>query len=111
MERSTWTDNRLDDRFDHVDRELSLLRTEMREGFSGVRRDQWGKRRDQRGRGEINGVRGEINGVRGEINGVRGEINGVRGEINDLRLVIIRGNWTVMAGLIGVIAAILARGA
>jgi hypothetical protein len=69
VERSTWTDNRLDDRFDHVDRELSLLRTEMREGFSGV-----------------------------------------RGEINDLRLVIIRGNWTVMAGLIGVIAAILARG-
>ena len=98
MERSTWTDNRLDDRFDHVDRELSLLRSEMREGFSGVR-------------GEINGVRGEINGVRGETNGVRGEINGVRGEINDLRLVIIRGNWTVMAGLIGVIAAILARGA
>jgi hypothetical protein len=98
VERSTWTDNRLDDRFDHVDRELSLLRSEMREGFSGVR-------------GEINGVRGEINGVRGEINGVRGEINGVRGEINDLRLVIIRGNWTVMAGLIGVIAAILARGA
>jgi hypothetical protein len=70
VERSTWTDNRLDDRFDHVDRELSLLRSEMREGFSGV-----------------------------------------RGEINDLRLVIIRGNWTVMAGLIGVIAAILARGA
>ena len=69
MERSTWTDDRLDDRFDHVDRELSLLRSEMREGFSGV-----------------------------------------RGEINDLRLVIIRGNWTVMAGLIGVIAAILARG-
>ena len=76
MERSTWTDDRLDDRFDHVDRELSLLRSEMREGFSGV----------------------------------RGEIKGVRGEINDLRLVIIRGNWTVMAGLIGVIAAILARG-
>jgi hypothetical protein len=69
VERSTWTDNRLGDRFDHVDRELSLLRSEMREGFSGV-----------------------------------------RGEINDLRLVIIRGNWTVMAGLIGVIAAILARG-
>ena len=69
MERSTWTDDRLDDRFDHVDRELSLLRSEMREGFSGL-----------------------------------------RGEINDLRLVIIRGNWTVMAGLIGVIAAILARG-
>jgi hypothetical protein len=105
VERSTWTDNRLDDRFDHVDRELSLLRSDMREGFSGVRGEINGVR------GEINEVRGEISGVRGEISGVRGEINGVRGEINDLRLVIIRGNWTVMAGLIGVIAAILARGA
>jgi hypothetical protein len=42
---------------------------------------------------------------------MREGFSGVRGEINDLRLVIIRGNWTVMAGLIGVIAAILARGA
>jgi hypothetical protein len=48
--------------------------------------------------------------MREGFSGVRGEIKGVRGEINDLRLVIIRGNWTVMAGLIGVIAAILARG-
>ena len=58
MERSTWTDTRLDDRFDHVDHELALLRS----------------------------------------------------EINDLRLVIIRGNWAVIAGLVGVIAAVIARG-
>jgi hypothetical protein len=58
VERSTWTDTRLDDRFDHVDSELALLRS----------------------------------------------------AINDLRLVIIRGNWAVIAGLVAVIAAILARG-
>ena len=37
MERSAWTDERLDDRFDHVDTELRDLRMEMREGFAGVR--------------------------------------------------------------------------
>ena len=30
MERSTWTDARLDDRFDHIDRELSGLRQDIR---------------------------------------------------------------------------------
>jgi hypothetical protein len=38
------------------------------------------------------------------------ELGVLRSEMNDLRLVIIRGNWALMAGLIGVIAAILARG-
>ena len=44
MERSLWTDERLSDRFDHIDRELSYLRTEigglrieMREGFAELR--------------------------------------------------------------------------
>ena len=39
-----WTDERLGDRFDHIDRELSYLRTEMgdlrvemREGFAEMR--------------------------------------------------------------------------
>ena len=38
------------------------------------------------------------------------ELGLLRSEINELRLAIIRGNWALMAGLIGVIAAILARG-
>jgi hypothetical protein len=31
LERSMWTDERLDDRFNSIDRELSELRTGMRE--------------------------------------------------------------------------------
>lgn len=67
--RSTWTDERLDDRFDHIDSELKLLRMEMRDGFAGV-----------------------------------------RAEINDLRGIMIRFNGAMVIGLLGVIAAILARG-
>jgi hypothetical protein len=77
MERSTWTDERLSDRFDQidrrfdqVDREISALRTEMRDGFTEV-----------------------------------------RSEINDLRLIMIRFQGAMLVTLLGVIAAILARGA
>ena len=38
------------------------------------------------------------------------ELGVLRSEIKDLRLVIIRGNWAVIAGLVGVIAAVIARG-
>ena len=37
MERSAWTDERISDRFDHIDRELSQLRSEMRSGFADLR--------------------------------------------------------------------------
>jgi hypothetical protein len=37
MEHPAWTDARLDDRFDHVDRELSQLRSEMQAGFADMR--------------------------------------------------------------------------
>lgn len=37
MERSVWTDERLTDRFDHIDRELSQLRSEMRDLRSEMR--------------------------------------------------------------------------
>jgi hypothetical protein len=70
MERGAWSDERLDDRFDHIDRELVLLRTELREGFSGI-----------------------------------------RAELNELRTIMIRFNGGMIIGLVGVIAAILARGA
>jgi hypothetical protein len=46
MERSVWTDERLNDRFDEigrrfdrVDRDLAELRSEMREGFAASRAD------------------------------------------------------------------------
>jgi hypothetical protein len=99
MERSVWTDERLGDRFDEigrrfdrVDGEIADLRAETHEGFAQLRSEM------TEGFGE----------VRGEINGVRGEINDLRTE---LRVVMYRVGGGVMVGLIGVIAAILARGA
>jgi hypothetical protein len=81
MERSAWTDKRLEDRFDHVDRELSSLRTEVHGEFRAVRTD------------------------------MREGFTEVRGEINDLRLIMIRFQGAMLIALLGVIAAILARGA
>ena len=37
MERSAWTDERLDDRFDHIDAELRALRVEIAEQGSALR--------------------------------------------------------------------------
>ena len=81
MERSTWTDERLDDRFDQIDRrfdrvdaEIRELRAEMRAGFAELRTE-------------------------------------LGGQIESLRVAMNRWNVTMVAGLLGVIAAILARGA
>ncbi len=37
MERTTWTDERLDDRMAAIDREFESIREEMRIGFADVR--------------------------------------------------------------------------
>jgi hypothetical protein len=94
MERAAWTDERLDDLaesmragFARVDQDIRDLRSEMRQGFTQVRSEM------REGFGEV-----------------RGELSGVRGEINDLRLMMIRVGGGVMIALVGVIAAILARG-
>jgi hypothetical protein len=69
MERSAWTDARLDDRFDRIDHELAELRVDIRElsiemqtGFA------------------------------------------------ELRQAMFRWNLTLIAAMIGLLAAILARG-
>jgi hypothetical protein len=72
MERGTWTEERLDDRFDQIDRRF----------------DQVERRFDR----------------------VDGGLRDLRGEINELRTTILRVGGGMMAGLVGVIAAILARG-
>jgi hypothetical protein len=51
MERTTWTDERLDDLAVRVDSDVRELRRDMNTGFANVR-------------GEIVDVRGEINGLR-----------------------------------------------
>jgi len=54
MERSVWTDERLNDRFDRIDRELAMLRSDVQElrsdmndGFTALRSEM------QAGFGEI----------------------------------------------------------
>jgi hypothetical protein len=91
MERAAWTDERLDD-----------LAEAMRSGFSRVDQD-------------IRDLRGEVSSgfaqLRGEIGELRGEIGDLRIEINGLRGVMFRFGGGIIFALIGVIAAILARGA
>lgn len=50
----------------------------------------------------------DIRDLRGEM---RGEFAEVRGEIGALRSIVIRGGGGIMAGLLGVIAAVFAHGA
>jgi hypothetical protein len=72
--------------------------------FLGMERAAW---TDARLDDRFNHVDGGLSQLRSEM---REGFAEVRTEINDLRLVIIRGNWAMIAGLVGVIAAILARG-
>lgn len=65
VERSAWTDERLDDRFDHVERRFDQVDRQL-----------------------------------GEL----------RMELRDLRITLIRVGGGMMAGLVGVIAAVLVRG-
>jgi hypothetical protein len=85
--RSAWTDARLDDRFDHIDGELSALRTEMRAGFDRI--DSRFADADRR-----------IDALGTEL----------RGEIGELRTLMIRFNGGMLLALFAAIAAIFVRG-
>jgi hypothetical protein len=87
MERSTWTDERLDDRFDQIDRrfdrvdaEIRDLRLETRAGFAELR---------------------------GEMETLG---SGLRGEIEALRSTMLRLYGGSLVAMFGLIVAILARG-
>jgi hypothetical protein len=94
MERIAWTDERLDDLarrmdagFERVDADIRELRAEVRE--QGMQ------------------LRGEIGLVRTELGA---EIGGLRGGMDAFRVTLLRIGGGIMAGLVGVIAAILAGG-
>jgi hypothetical protein len=80
MERTAWTDERLDD-----------LASRMDAGFERVGADMRDLRTD---------IRAEMRDMRGEL----------RGEIDSLRVTILRVGGGMMVGLVGVIAAVLVRG-
>lgn len=71
--RTAWTDERLGDRFDHIDQELTLLRTEMR---------QLGTE-----------LRGGTDALGNEL----------RGEIGELRTMIFRFNGAILVALLAVL--------
>jgi hypothetical protein len=102
MERTAWTDERLDDFARHVDSRFDRLDSDLREFRQEVRTEITGLRSE---------VGDEISGLRGEL---RSEIGGVRGDIETLRVIMIRaltiGAGAIMTGLLGVIAAVLAGG-
>jgi hypothetical protein len=87
MERAMWTDERLDD-----------LARRMDGGFERVDSD-------------IRELRSEVHdqgaGLRGEVQQQGSEL---RGEIAALRVTMMRVGGAVIAGLVGVIAAVLAGG-
>ena len=95
MERAAWTDERLDDLsrrmdagFGRVDEDIRDLRRELRGGFTQVA-------------GSFHDSDRRIDGLGSEL----------RTEIEALRLTLLRVGGGIMVGLVGVIAAVLARGA
>jgi hypothetical protein len=110
MERTSWTDERLDDFAQKVDAGLGRveadireLRTEVRAGFEEVHR-----RLDAQGAELRGAIDSQGSGLRGEIDSQGSEL---RAEIYSLRQTILRVGGGMMVGLLGVIAAVLARGA
>jgi hypothetical protein len=88
MERGSWTDARLDDRFAQIDRRFDRV--------------------DQR----FDRLDGEVRDLRVETReGLTSLRNDLGGEIRELRTMIFRSNITMTLGFLGVIAAIVARGA
>ncbi|MGH2951292.1 MAG: hypothetical protein ACRDKX_04535 [Solirubrobacterales bacterium] len=94
MERMAWTDERLDDLarrmdagFERLDRDIRELRAETRD--------------------QIGSLRGEMGEMRGEMRELRTELGG---QIDALRITMIRVGGGMMAGLLGMVAALIARG-
>jgi hypothetical protein len=88
MERSAWTDERLDD-----------LAEAMRSGFARVD-------------GDIRDLRGEVVSLRTELRSEMGMLRSeLGGQIEGLRMLLLRIGGGLIVALVGVIAAILARGA
>jgi hypothetical protein len=94
MERGAWTGERLDDLaeamrsgFARLDTDVRDLRTELREGLAGLRT--------------------EMGELRVEL---RTEIGTVHSEISALKTILLRASIAATLALLGILAALLARG-
>ena len=87
MERTAWTDERLDDLARRVDAGFDRMDGDIRQL-----------------RGKVRGVGDEL---RGEMRDLRADL---RGQIDAVRITMTRVGGGMMVGLVGVIAAVLAGG-
>ena len=71
MERTVWTDERIDDAFTQLREEIRDMRAEMRAGFADIRTE------------------------------LRGEVGGLRRELAQLRIFMLAGLVTILAAVIG----------
>ena len=114
MERTRWTDERLDKEMARIDRtsdrlfdELRAMRLELKSEIQGLRADVAGEVGSLRSemRSEIGGLRSdmrsEIGGLRTEM---RSEIGGLRGDLNAFKrqvIYILAGFVVALIGLLG----------
>ena len=98
-QRASWTDERLDDLIESIrtgfargDQDIRELRADSRHDSAALRTE----------------MRAEFTSVRTEM---RDGFVALRGEIESLRLILLRVGGGMMIALLGVIAAIIARGA
>jgi len=132
LTREAWTDERLDDLanrmdrgFDRVDAAIRDLRGEMKEEFAAVRGEMKEEfaavRTEMRGefaalrtemKDEFTAVRGEI---RGEVGSLRKESVALWGEVNarldGIQQTMIRSNGALLVAMVALVLAVLLRGA
>jgi len=102
VERSTWTDERLDEKMLGIDRtfellrdELSGFRTEMREEMRGLRDDLTGEMRQMRGE------------MRDEMRELRGDFSGLRSDFAALQRQLIQIGFGMVGVLLAAICALI----
>jgi hypothetical protein len=81
MERTAWTDERIDDAFTQLRKEMRDMRAEMRDGFRGVRE--------------------EIRGLRQEM---QSEFRDVRADAAHMKLFMLGGLITILTAFIALSA-------
>ncbi|MGH2922425.1 MAG: hypothetical protein ACRDKH_00140 [Solirubrobacterales bacterium] len=102
MGREAWTEERLDDLAEAMHTGFAELKQEMRAGFARV--DQQFARVDQR----FTSTDGDIHSGFARVDQ---DMRGLRAEINRIWLLIMSFGGGIIVALVGVIAALLARGA
>jgi hypothetical protein len=99
MERARWTDDRLDEKMDRIDRTFELIRQEMGALRTELRGDIGDLRTELRG--EIGELRTDLRGDIGELRtDLRGDIGGLRAQFTDFQSRMV----TIGFALVGVLS-------